>query len=493
MRPILTVAVVSALLAIAGCAGEPTKPVFNTRSTSNSNSAVSNANVTAPPVGSEITARSESQWAVTLPVLDAFLGDDTFVGEVKSKLELTDQQMSKLTAISREATAKLREDARENSDDDSSAADHRDRAEKAIAEVIGPEKGAQLLALVAGRWTHGDATTESTPSAPTALAAPLGVPADTRIVVNDPAFRMDLFENGQLIKSYKIGIGYPEFPLPTGVRKATTIIFNPTWTPPDEPWVEAPNSKVEVGKLVKAGDKLNPLGLLKIPIGLPSLIHGGKSSARIGNFASHGCVGLTDAQAKDFAKLLGQLGGVEVTDEQIAEYGKDKTETKTVKLSKPVLVELRYETITVEDGKLHLYRDVYDRDTNTETHLRAVLEAYGVTLEQLSKKELALTMAGLKQMSRDASGKANVADQTTANSNANPGASSKKAPERKDNPRGTVTRTIKGQKEIVVEIAALKGLGYPAPVDLDTGSNVKTKKASSGSRPASVVQKRRRA
>ena len=32
-----------------------------------------------------------------------------------------------------------------------------------------------------------------------------------------------------------------------------------------------------------------------------------------------------------------------------------------MKLSKAVPVELRYETITVDDGKLHIYRDVYDR------------------------------------------------------------------------------------------------------------------------------------
>lgn len=477
MKPILTIAVVSALLASAGC--EPAAPVSNTRSTLNANSSASNANVTLTPM----PTRSESQWAVTLPVLDAFLADDTFAGELKSKLELTDQQVSKLKAIAQEATAKLREGGRENSEDYSSAAEHRETAEKAISDAIGPEKGSQLLVLVASRWSHGDTTTESAAPASPALAGALGVPADTRIVVNDPAFRMDLFENGQLIKSFKIGIGYPEFPLPTGVRHASSIIFNPTWTPPDEPWVESPSSKVKVGELVKAGDKLNPLGLLKIPIGLPSLIHGGKTPARIGNFASHGCVGLTDAQAKDFAKLLGQLGGIELTDEQIAEYGKDKTETKTVKLSSPVLVELRYETITVEDGKLHIYRDVYDRDTNTETHLREVLEAYGVTLEQLSKKELAQVMNGLKQMSRDASGRANVTDQTPTNSNASAGASSKKASETTVNPRGNVTRTIKGQKEIVVEIAALTGLGYPAPVDLDTGSNVKTKRASTSRKP----------
>ncbi|MGH9769268.1 MAG: L,D-transpeptidase, partial [Blastocatellia bacterium] len=114
---------------------------------------------------------------------------------------------------------------------------------------------------------------------PANTVLPNAVPNDTRIVINAPAYRLDLFENGKLIKSYQIGIGYPEFPLPTGMRTANAIIFNPTWTPPDEPWVESPRSKVKVGQKVPAGSKLNPLGPVKIPIGLPSLIHGGKSSA----------------------------------------------------------------------------------------------------------------------------------------------------------------------------------------------------------------------
>ena len=69
------------------------------------------------------------------------------------------------------------------------------------------------------------------------LKGPNAIPTDTRVVVNIPAFRMDLFQDGSLVKSYQIGIGYPEFPLPQGLRKAQTIIFNPTWTPPDSPWV----------------------------------------------------------------------------------------------------------------------------------------------------------------------------------------------------------------------------------------------------------------
>ena len=492
MKPILKIAILSVLLGNAGCALESTKPVSNT-SAANSNSAsagVSNANSAAVPSSPAVIPETRSEWAVTLPVLDAFLADETFVAEAKSKLQLTDQQVTKLREVSHDATVRLRQAGRETTEGQSGAAEHRARAEQEISAAIGREKVAQLQALVANRWNNGDEASASEPppsvnppaAAPSAVVA-VGVPADTRIVVNDPAFRMDVFENGQLVKSYKIGIGYPEFPLPTGLRKAATIIFNPTWTPPDEPWVESPSSKVEVGKLVKAGDKLNPLGLLKIPIGLPSLIHGGKSSAKIGNFASHGCVGLTDSQAKDFAKLLAQLGGVDLTDDQIADYGENKSETKTVKLGKPVPVELRYETITVEDGKLHIYRDVYDRDTNTEQNLDKALEAYGVTREQLSKPELAKVMSGLKQMSRDASGRLDSGDSTTANSNATSGKSSKKVSPISDNPTGGVTRSIKGSKEVVIAIAALEGKGYPAPVDLDTGTNVKSKKPPANKRP----------
>jgi hypothetical protein len=221
--------------------------------------------------------------------------------------------------------------------------------------------------------------------------------------------------------------------------------------------------------------------VLKIPIGLPSLIHGGKSPAKIGSFASHGCVGLTNKQAQDFAKLLAQTGGASVTDDQIAEYQKNKTETKTVKLNSPVPVELRYETITVEDGKLHIYRDVYDRGSNTEENLRAVLGANGLSLEQLSEAERAQVMEALKQMSRDATGKpATGASNDNSNTAKNGGKNS--------NASGKVTSTIKGQKEIVINIAALAGKGYPAPVNLDTGG---AKPEAASGKPAPAAKKKR--
>jgi lipoprotein-anchoring transpeptidase ErfK/SrfK len=458
-------------------ANRPTNPISNT-------SATSAAPTTTGPAPAKTGNAAPNTQPVTLPVLDAFFAQQNFAEELKSKLQLTDEQVNKLRSIARHETSKLRESDNRDEYAGRTTAAREDAYEKSKA-AIGEEKTQELIAFVNERWSGG--VTSPTTASVTPATAPrdaVGIPQDKRVVVNAPAFRMDLFEGGELIKSYKIGIGYPEFPLPTGLRKADTIIFNPTWTPPDEPWVESPGSKVKVGERIEAGDRLNPLGPIKIPIGLPSLIHGGKALAKLGGFASHGCVGLTSPQILDFAKRLAQLGGTQISDEQIADYQKNKTETKPVRLSKAVPVELRYETITVEDGKLHIYRDVYDRGTNTEENLRNVLQPYGVTLDQFSDSKRAEVMRALGQMARDAGGKpateaadTNKSDSAKGNSSAAPStsASSRKGDKSKEESRanniasGKVTRTIKGGKQVVVEIPALLGKGYPAPVELDAG------------------------
>lgn len=471
------------LLAAAGCMTASNTTGNRPAPTANTNAASATATTPGPTPPRTDNASLNTQ-PVTLPVLDAFFAQENFAAELKSKLQLTDEQVNKLRSIARQETSKLREsDAHDEYAGRTTAA--REDAYEKYKAAIGEEKTQELIAFVNERWS-GEVTAPTTASV-TPAAAPrdaVGVPQDKRVVVNAPAFRMDLFEGGVLIKSYRIGIGYPEFPLPTGLRRADTIIFNPTWTPPDEPWVESPGSKVKVGERIEAGDKLNPLGPIKIPIGLPSLIHGGKAPAKLGGFASHGCVGLTSLQVQDFAKRLGQLGGTQISDEQIAGYQKNKTETKPVKLTKAVPVELRYETITVEDGKLHIYRDVYDRGTNTEENLRNVLQSYGVTLDQLSDSKRAEVMRGLGQMARDAGGKpateapaTNKSDSANGNSSAlsSTSASSRKSKEesKANIASGKVTRTIKGGKEVVIEIPALLGKGYPAPVDLDAGVSPK--------------------
>ncbi len=427
---------------------------------------------------------------VTLPVLDALFADEAFKAELKSKLQLTDDQISGLRKSASDEVAKLRQVNAEQQE--GGAAEARDRAAEKIRGMIGEGKTEELFALAREHWLKGSEDLEAGSEAGkgkepevTMLPGPNAVPGDTRIIVNIPAYRMDFFREGSLVKSYKVGIGYPQFPLPTGLRKAQTIIFNPTWTPPDEPWV-ASMKDVTVGEKIAAGSPLNPLGPIKIPIGMPSLIHGGKPLSKIGTFASHGCVGLTNAQVKDFALLLATTAGKKVSDKTIGEYLKDPTKTRVLKLDEAVPVELRYETIVVADGKLHIYRDVYDQDTNTEENLRTALEKHSINLDDLSADERTQALEALNALSSHPkkqvgtkTADANGSGSPTTNANASPEISSNRAAMAEVRKTKTVRRKPigKNQKEVIIEIAALSGKGYPAPVDLDTGSGKPARKS----------------
>ena len=402
------------LILLTSCAPAP----------SNSNTTVSQA--TPSPTASVSPSPASTETAsvdVTLPLLDALLTDEKFVAGLKQNVKLTDEQIESLKRASGAEIARLREANAEELD--GTNGNPREHAAQELRTILGEQKARDLAAFANEYWSKGDPS-EASNDGVQMLKGPNAVPTDTRVVVNIPAFRMDLFEDGSLVKSYKVGIGYPEFPLPLGIRRAQQIIFNPTWTPPDSPWV-AKMKNVTAGETVQPGDKDNPLGVIKIPIGLPSLIHGGKSAAKLGKFASHGCVGLTNAQVKDFAVLLAQASDTEDVSSKLDSYLQDKEQTQTVKLNETVPVELRYETIVLEDGKLHIYKDVYAQETNTEENVRSVLEAHGTRFEDLSEQQRTQILNALKDT----------------------------------------------KKETVIDISSVAKKGYPAPVNLDTGNTDK--------------------
>lgn len=419
--------------------------------TEQSNSNLPVITTTTPsPSPSASPAATQASVKVTLPLLDALLAEKAFVSQLKDKAKLSDDQIESLKRASQSEINRLRETNAE--DTDGTDTDAPTRAAEQLRSIVGDAKAEQVAALANEYWAKGDPAAEGAgANGVEMLRGPNAVPTDTRVVVNIPAFRMDLFQDGSLVKSYKVGIGYPEFPLPFGLRKAQTVIFNPSWTPPDSPWV-AKMKNATPGETIEPGSKDNPLGPIKIPIGSPSLIHGGKSPAKIGKFASHGCVGLTNAQIKDFAMLLMRAANNEVSDKQVAQYLEDKTQTKSVKLDHMIPVELRYETIVLEDGKLHIYKDVYAQDTNTEENLRRVLETHGARLEDLSEEQRQQALDALNAMSSK--------PKATASPSPSPSADKKTA------------RTAKKktpQNEVVIDLGTLAQKGYPAPVNLDEG------------------------
>lgn len=150
--------------------------------------------------------------------------------------------------------------------------------------------------------------------------------------------------------------------------------------------------------------------------------------------------------------LLMRAANNEVSDKQVAEYLQDKTRTKTVKLGQVIPVELRYETIVLEDGKLHIYKDVYGQDTNTEENLRRVLETHGARLEDLSAEQRQQALDALNAMST----------KPTASASPSPSPSVDKKTARTPKKKGP-------QNEVVIELGTLAQKGYPAPVNLDEG------------------------
>jgi len=166
---------------------------------------------------------------------------------------------------------------------------------------------------------------------------------------------------------------------------------------------------------------------------------------------------LTTPQIKDFAVQLAKASNTEQVSEKMASYLEDKEKTQTIKLKQTVPVELRYETIVLEDGKLHIYKDVYAQDTNTEENLRRVLEANGLKLEDLPQR--AEILDALNTMSTH----------PTATASPSPSGS----PEKKT---AKAKKPAKPSNEIVIDLGTVAQAkkGYPAPVNLDTGSGKPT-------------------
>src|SRR5258708_34610683 len=117
---------------------EPTKRV---------NSNARNANVSALPTATAtmsptpVSEKASDTKALTLPVLDAFLANESFSGLLKSRLQLTDEQIAKLKEAAHSDTAKLREASAGMPGETASA---RTAAKEKITTLIGPQKPHRL-------------------------------------------------------------------------------------------------------------------------------------------------------------------------------------------------------------------------------------------------------------------------------------------------------------------------------------------------------------
>lgn len=214
---------------------------------------------------------------------------------------------------------------------------------------------------------------------------------DLKITVNVPAFQLTLWQGGKEVKTYWVGVGMKDHPIYIGQRAASAVIWNPTWIPPDSDWVHE-SKGVKVGEVIKPTDPRNPIGKLKIPLGDGFLIHQAKGLGDLGSLVSHGCVRMLKADLFDLAEKIVAARELPVSAKQIAS-AKINLKTLHANVNPTIPVEITYDTQVVEAGNLHVYPDVYERNTNTIANLRAEIESNGVDSKHISDKELEGIMA----------------------------------------------------------------------------------------------------
>jgi hypothetical protein len=207
-----------------------------------------------------------------------------------------------------------------------------------------------------------------------------------RITINLPSFQMTLWQNGDEIRTYPIGIGLAEFPVAVSLRRASSIDWNPVWIPPSSDWIEK-SSTVKAGEIVLPTDPRNPLGKIKIPLGNGYLIHQAKGPGDLGNLVSHGCLRVLQSDLYDLTEKIVAAMELDVTPAQIAAAKRSK-KTLIARLDPFVPVEITYDTIVVEGGRLNIYPDVYRHRRNTVENVRQELRSSGVDDGRLTDAEI---------------------------------------------------------------------------------------------------------
>lgn len=210
------------------------------------------------------------------------------------------------------------------------------------------------------------------------------------VLVNIPAFTLDVIEQGQSILSMRVVVGKPSWPTPVLSAVMTQVILSPTWTIPQSIMREEilPILRQNPGYLAQRNMKIiktdsgsvpfvvrqepgpkNPLGGVKFlfPNRHQVYLHDTPSRslfAKPVRAFSHGCIRLE--RPLDLAEHI--LRGVRPWSRERIQAAAGKTVSRFVSLPSPLPVHLTYRTVDVrEDGTLFFRPDIYSHDDDDKT------------------------------------------------------------------------------------------------------------------------------
>ena len=194
--------------------------------------------------------------------------------------------------------------------------------------------------------------------------------ADSGLVIeiNVPAFRLDALLDTTVLRSFKVAIGMPRYPTPTGEFAITEVEWNPWWHPPESEWASKDT--------VTPPGPQNPMGRVKMSLGSTVRVHGTPVPSSIGTAASHACIRMKNGDAIALARIVQSYGGVTLTDAGIDSILGENTSRRVV-LRESVPVRIVYRLVELRGEELRFYPDVYrrGRDSVQVDAIRLLIEA----------------------------------------------------------------------------------------------------------------------
>jgi lipoprotein-anchoring transpeptidase ErfK/SrfK len=97
--------------------------------------------------------------------------------------------------------------------------------------------------------------------------------------------RARLFNHLRQVRSYRVAVGQPGYPTPTGFFRVRSKSVNPAWSVPNSSWAGS-----QAGQTIPGGAPGNPLVARWIGITGSVGFHGTDNPWSIGGAASHGCI-----------------------------------------------------------------------------------------------------------------------------------------------------------------------------------------------------------
>ncbi len=164
-----------------------------------------------------------------------------------------------------------------------------------------------VFAAVLAMTTVSAALQTSVPTTPGPKAPELANATVRRVLVSIPDRKLALFENGKVVRIYRVAIGKSSTPSPVGEFKIVNRVTNPTY--------------YHKGQVVAAG-KGNPVGSRWIGLSAKGYgIHGTNQPNSIGKAASTGCIRVGKKDLEELFALVDIGDAVQIRakrDDQIA-------------------------------------------------------------------------------------------------------------------------------------------------------------------------------